>query len=347
MEALALGLLSQIPDWLTVDFILKVLDSKVFSAVYWGGAAIVVIIGFFARMKYRDRNLKHLLNGYVAKATRGEGKERLSVKDVIGRAMSKARGMPAGGAAASTFNPADPFEDAARLWAQRQPDDAVVLLLREVGKCEAAVEYAKHQLRLAQERAATAYLEIASIRRDQNRGLEALDAFNAMLRVNPGDLDALRMLGIQYRDLGRYREAEQNFTTLLFYVDKDLAAAADVKRELGAVLVGSKEYPRADSVLDEAMKIESDLSSQRGVALCHESIGTLRTARGWWKQAKRSYDDSKAIFQTLGDAESVERVGLLMERMETAQKKQLRRRQEKRRVGKDAAQTSPDPPRLH
>ena len=95
------------------------LDSKVFSAVYWGGAAIVVIIGFFARTQYRDRNLKHLLNAYVAKATRGEGKERLSVKAVIGRAMSKARGMPAGGAAAATFNPADPFEDAARLWAHR------------------------------------------------------------------------------------------------------------------------------------------------------------------------------------------------------------------------------------
>ena len=216
-----------------------------------------------------------------------------------------------------------------------------------MGKCEAAVEYAKHQLRLAQERAATAYLEIGSIRRDQSRGLEALDAFNAMLRANPGDLDALRMLAIQYRDLGRYREAEQNFTTLLFYVDKDPAAAADVKRELGAVFVGSKEYPRAETVLNEAMKIESDRSSQHGVALCHESIGTLRTARRWWKQAKRSYDDGATIFLALGDAESIKRVQLQMERMEAAQKDHLQRRQEKRRASKGEVQTVTEASTLH
>jgi len=87
--------------------------------------------------------------------------------------------------------------------------------------------------------------------------LEALDAFNAMLRANPEDLDALRMLGIQHRDLGRYRDAEQNFTTLLFYVEQDLAAAAEVKRELGAVFMGSKEYPRAEVVLNEALEIDS------------------------------------------------------------------------------------------
>ena len=121
----------------------------------------------------------------------------------------------------------------------------------------ASSRYAKHQLRLSQERAATAYLEIGSVLRDQGRSLEALDAFNAMLRANPEDLDALRMLGIQHRDLGRYRDAEQNFTTLLFYVEQDLAAAAEVKRELGAVFMGSKEYPRAEVVLNEALEIDS------------------------------------------------------------------------------------------
>jgi tetratricopeptide (TPR) repeat protein len=331
MEAFALGQLTEVPDWLTTDFILKVLDSKIFSAIYWGGAAIVAIIGFIARMKYRDRNLKGLLDDYVEKATNGEGNERRSVNDVIGRAMRKARGLPARRGASTTFNPSDVFEDAARLWAQRQPNDAIELLRKEAGKCESAVEYAKHQLRLSQERAATAYLEIGSILRDQGRSLEALDAFSAMLRANPQDLDALRMLGTQHRDLGRYREAEQNFTTLLFYVEQDPVEAANVKRELGAVFIGSKEYPRAEVVLKEAMEIESNLSSQRGIALCHESIGTLRTARSWWKQAKRSYDDSKAIFQVLQDAESVARVQLQLNRMEIAQREALRRRRERRR----------------
>jgi TRAP-type mannitol/chloroaromatic compound transport system permease large subunit len=46
------------------------------SAIYWGAAAIVAIIGFIARMKYRDRNLKRLLDAYVEKAKRADGHER-------------------------------------------------------------------------------------------------------------------------------------------------------------------------------------------------------------------------------------------------------------------------------
>src|SRR5262245_25400850 len=94
MEAFAVVELIEIIDWLTTDFILRVLDSKIFSAIYWGGAAIVAIIGLIARVKYRDRNLKGLLDRYVEKAREGEGNERRSVKDVIGRAMRKARGLP-------------------------------------------------------------------------------------------------------------------------------------------------------------------------------------------------------------------------------------------------------------
>jgi hypothetical protein len=58
-------------------------------------------------MKYRDRNLKRLLDAYLEKARESEGKERESVKEVIGRAIRKARGLPVQG----SFNPADVFED--------------------------------------------------------------------------------------------------------------------------------------------------------------------------------------------------------------------------------------------
>lgn len=120
-------------------------------------------------MRYRDRNLKRLLDAYLEKAKRGEGKERASVKEVIGRAIRKARGLPSRGSTAHTFNPSDVFEDAARLCAQRQPNDAIKLLRKEAGKCEATIAYARHQLRLAQQRAATAFLEIGFIMRDQGR----------------------------------------------------------------------------------------------------------------------------------------------------------------------------------
>ena len=39
-----------LPDWLTLEFVLRIMDSKVFSAIYWGAAAIVAIIGFIARI---------------------------------------------------------------------------------------------------------------------------------------------------------------------------------------------------------------------------------------------------------------------------------------------------------
>src|SRR5262245_485863 len=89
--------LIELPEWLTVEFIFRILDSKVFSAIYWGSAAVVAIIGVFARMKYRDRNLKRLLDGYVEKATKADSQHRKSVKGVIGRAIGKARGQPTRG----------------------------------------------------------------------------------------------------------------------------------------------------------------------------------------------------------------------------------------------------------
>jgi len=33
-----------LPDWLTLEFVLRIMDSKIFSAIYWGAAAIVAII---------------------------------------------------------------------------------------------------------------------------------------------------------------------------------------------------------------------------------------------------------------------------------------------------------------
>ena len=141
-----------LPDWLTLDFILRVMDSKVFSAIYWGAAAIVVIIGFFARMKYRDRNLKKLLDDYVDKARKADGRERQSVKEVIGRAITKARGLA--GPNSVQFRSSDVFENAARLFAQRQAPVAIDLLRREAAVCEATVNHALQQVRHARIRAA-------------------------------------------------------------------------------------------------------------------------------------------------------------------------------------------------
>jgi hypothetical protein len=87
--------LQELPAWLTFENVMRFADSKVFSAIYWGAAAIVALIGFIARMHYRDRNLKRLVEAYIAKARRGEGKERASVKQAIGRSIRKARGLTA------------------------------------------------------------------------------------------------------------------------------------------------------------------------------------------------------------------------------------------------------------
>ena len=316
----------ELPDWLTLDLILRILDSKAFSAVYWGGAAIVAVIGFIARMKYRDRNLKRLLDAYVAKAEKAEGRERASVKEVIGHALRKARGLAPRGKGPFTFDSSDVFQEAARLCAQRQPKDAIELLRTEAANCEAAITYSKHRVRLAQERAATAYLEIGVILRAQNKGVEAVDAFLAMLKVNPEDLDALRMLGIQYRDLKRYRESEQYLTALLHYMATDQAAVAEIKRELAAALLGDRDYTRAEQALEEALKIEVDGANQSGAAITLESIGTLRTAQRMWRKARRAYQDSKGIFESLGDREGVARAELLTQQMEAAREDELRRR---------------------
>ena len=69
-----------------------------------------------------------------------------------------------------------------------------------------------------------------------------------MLRVNPENTDALQMLGVQCRDLKRYEDAERWLRTLLHYVEKDAAASADVKRELGLVFLDSGDYPSAEEM---------------------------------------------------------------------------------------------------
>lgn len=317
----------ELPVWLNIDFIIRIIDSKVFSAISWTGSAVVAILGFIAKMKYRDANLKKLLDAYIKKAQRSEGRERQSVKAVMTRAINKARGL----ANKKGFNPSDPFEDAARMFAQSQPDAAIGILTREASACEASIDYANHRVRLARERAATAYLEIGMIKGHTGQGMEAAEAFTSMLRVNPGDLDAFRMRGAQYRDLRMFREAEGDFIALEQLLGGDRAAVAEAKRELAAVFLGSGDHGRADVVLETAMELEEELFSQRGVALTHESIGTLRTAQRYWKQAKASYEQSRVIFDLLEDQASVSRVDLLLSRLKEARDRGLARRREKQK----------------
>jgi tetratricopeptide (TPR) repeat protein len=315
----------ELPVWLTVENIFKILDSKVFSAISWTASAFVALLGFIAKMKYRDANLKKLLDAYIKKAQRAEGRERESVKEVMKRAINKARGL----ASKKGFNPADPFEDAARMFAQSQSNEAIRILLREASACEATIDYANHRVRLTRERAATAYLEIGMIKRHLGQGMEAAEAFTSMLRVNPQDHDALRLRGAQYRDLRMFKEAEGDFITLEQLLGGDRAAIAEIKRELGAVFLGSGDHSRADAVLGAAMELEEELFSQRGVALTYESVGTLRTAQGYWKKAKASYEQSRVIFGNLGDRESVARVDVLLARLKEARDRELVRRRNK------------------
>lgn len=318
--------LLELPQWLDFDFILRVIDSKFFSAISWSASAVVAILGFIAKMKYRDKNLKKLLDAYIAKARKAEGRERESVKEVIKRALNKARGK----ANRKGFDPSDPFEDAARMFAQSQPHAAIAILTKEASKCEATIDYANHHVRLARERAATAYLEIGMMRRHLGQGMEAAEAFTSMLRVNPGDLDALRARGAQYRDLDMFKEAEGDFIALEQLLGGDRAGVAETRRELGAVFVGNRDYGRADLVLEAAMKLEVELFSQRGVALTHESVGTLRTAQGYWKKAKTAYDQGRVIFSNLGDDESVRRVDVALKRLKDARDREQRRRQKQK-----------------
>jgi tetratricopeptide (TPR) repeat protein len=229
------------------------------------------------------------------------------------------------------FDPSKVFEEAARLFAQSQPEEAIRLLTLEAGTCESTIDFARHHVRLSQERAATAHLEIGMIHRHFGRGVPAIQAFMSMLRVNPGDLDAFRMLGIQYRDMGLYLEAEQNFNALEYHVRGDPAAVADAKRELGAVFLGSRAFSRAEAVLNEAMAIEKSIPSQMGIALTHESIGAVQTARKRWAGAKRSYESSRPIFESLDDGDGVARVDEQLRNMEIARQQALRHRRERQK----------------
>jgi tetratricopeptide (TPR) repeat protein len=338
MESFLQGL----PAWLTFENVVRIADSKLFSAIYWGSAAIVALVGFIARMRYRDRNLKRLLDAYIAKASRAEGKERNSVKQVIARAIRKARGLTPRGEAVP-FDVTDVFQDAARLCAQRQSNQAIDLLRSEAEKCESTIDYAKHQVRLAQQRAATAYLEIAFILRDQKRSVDAVGAFTDMLRVNPEDLDALRMRALQYRELGRYDDAERDFNLVLYYVQGDRGAVADTKREMALVHLARKRYTDAFTALDEAMQIEIERGSEPGTALTHESIGGAKAARGYWQQAEDAYNRALKIFRDERDSEGVDRVTILMSQLKEAREEDARRR----RLGRAAGEQPNPAPILH
>jgi hypothetical protein len=137
-----------------------------------------------------------------------------------------------------------------------------------------------------------------------------------MLRVNPEDLDALRMLGIQYRELERFDESEQHFTTLAFYVQSDPAATADIKRELASVQLGRKKFTDVFTLLDEAMAIETQRGSQSGIAITHECIGAAKATRGWTKQSEDAYKLSLGIFRALRDDDGVRRVRTALTQMQ-------------------------------
>lgn len=346
MEVFRLAVL-ELPDWLTWDLVFRIMDSKAFSAIYWSAAAIVAIIGFLARMRYRDRNLKKLLNDYVEKATRGEGKERQSVKLVIGTAIDKARGRAATGRNAAQFDASDVFQNAARFFAQSQPQVAIDLLRREAANCEATIEYALHQVRAARERAATAYLEIGSMLREQARGTEALTAFTDMLKVNPGDTDALRLLGLQCRELGQFDAAERWFGTLLDAVRQDAVASSEIRRELALTYMASGNLPRAENELDEAMLIERGQPSLQGEAVTTELVGVLCGMRKQWKMARRAYAASRSIFAALQDTESVTRIDARSVALESARAAQLAKRKKTDRPKRTSQNDTGDRPTMH
>jgi len=161
----------------------------------------------------------------------------------------------------------------------------------------------------------TAYLEMGSLLREQGKGTDALDAFVKMLRVNPGDLDALRMLGIQYRDLERFDEAEQHFNTLGYYVQQDEAATADIKRELASVQL-ARRFTDAFALLDEALASETQRGSQGGIAVTQECIGAAKTVRGWTKQAEDAYKLSLGIFSAIADLDGARRVRVALTQLQ-------------------------------
>ena len=174
-----IGLFLQVPDWLTKELVIEILQSKLF-AIYYGGAAVLALVGYLGRAKIlRARSQK------TARPTPGEGEGsggkggRASVKSVIGQALRKARGLPARGI---SFNPSDVFQQAALLCAQRQPHLAIEVLKKEATLSEATIGHAQHQLRFSQERAATASLQIGRLCTIPRQGTGSLDAFTAMLR---------------------------------------------------------------------------------------------------------------------------------------------------------------------
>jgi hypothetical protein len=146
------------------------------------------------------------------------------------------------------------------------------------------------------------------------------------------------MLGTQCRDLKRYGEAEQYFNTLLFQVSSNAVLAADIKRELALVFLANEEYPRAEASLEEALTIEKQQRNQHGEALSHELIGLVRS-RYRWTQARRAFNLSKSIFETINNEEGVRRVQGRIDLMEAGRNAELQRRKEKRHTARSARPT--------
>ena len=105
--------------------------------------------------------------------------------------------------------------------------------------------------------------------------LEAIGHYEAALRLDAGNADALNNLGGALCELGRYREADEYFRAAI----RMRPAYPEAHANLGALLRARGDLEEAEAVLRRALKLRPTLLDAR------HSLGQTLIGRGRWREA--------------------------------------------------------------
>ena len=221
--------------------------------------------------------------------------------------------------------------------------DGQIENLQQQGRLQEAFELAQNTLKLALQEGEDAYpgadYDIAmcffNVGRIMTRGGAAQAAIEPTMEAQQrfgklaegGNEHAAQMLSASYieladcfTDLGRYKEAEENYKKAILLYEKAgrIRSVAVGKGQLGTLFMLQEKYKEAIDLNKEAQRIFEELGDKATVAGTYHQIGRTYEEMGQYSPAEDAYRKSLAIRVQMGnrsgEASSLGQLGNLLDK---------------------------------